>query len=335
LSFTLLTVGDILFNSHLLLNYPHLFLVFDPLLFVLAPFSFFYVRSLTNNNWKFNAWQHLHFIPAVLLCFISLTVYFKDAVTKEKLILESYAAEDTSGNIILLIAALQIFIYLIINLKLIQLNAKNVKNFYSNQESVNLKWLKNFLFLNFILWTAFVVSTLLNLKTLIDISNILFTVVVYLIGYFGIKQPNIFFYQEIIFEEKSQDGLEKKKYASSSLSNELAERYEIELLELVQNEKIYLKNDLKLSDVAEKMKIQNHHLSQLLNNKLKKNFNDFINDYRVSEFKKRLTDNNYSNFTILAIGLDCGFNSKAAMNSIFKEHTGKSPTEYRKLNFSN
>jgi len=60
------------------------------------------------------------------------------------------------------------------------------------------------------------------------------------------------------------------------------------------------------------------------------NFPDYINKYRVKEAKKLLGDNNFSAYTIVAIGLECGFNSKSTFYYAFKKFTGLTPTAYRK-----
>ncbi len=334
LFFSLLTIGDILYETRLLILFPHFLLVFDPLLFVLAPFGYLYVKNLTHKNWKFKLQHLLHFTPAISLYFLFLSVYFYDAKTKEKLILESYSVTDNSTELLLVLAAIQIFIYLLINLKLIRENAKNIKNYYSYQESVNLTWLTNFLIINFILWFAYLLSTFYHFQVMTDISNLLFTVTVYSIGYFGIRQPDIFFYEEVAPDKDLPKISSKKKYASSTLTGKLAQKYVLDLVDLMKKEKIYLINDLKLIDLAEKLHVPAHHISQVINENLKKNFNDFVNEFRVEEFKKRLLDHKYQELKILAIGLDCGFNSKAAMNLVFKEHSGMSPSAFRKQHLS-
>jgi AraC-like DNA-binding protein len=174
-----------------------------------------------------------------------------------------------------------------------------------------------------------VISTIVQIKFIIDVSNLLFTAAVYTIGYFGIRQPEIFFYDSPPQKELNEPGT-KKKYAGSTLTFELAQKYAAELVTIVQNQKIYLNSELKLVDLAEKVTIPPHHLSQVINEQLQKNFSDFINEFRVRELKERLLSDKYKHFTILAIGLECGFNSKAAINSIFKAYTGISPSAFRK-----
>jgi AraC-like DNA-binding protein len=85
-----------------------------------------------------------------------------------------------------------------------------------------------------------------------------------------------------------------------------------------------------LKQLAEKINCQPHHLSQVINQLFGKNFYDFINTFRVEEVKERIKDENYRHLTLLAIAFDCGFNSKATFNSVFKKFSGISPSVYKK-----
>ncbi|SNZ00813.1 two-component regulator propeller domain-containing protein [Flagellimonas pacifica] len=101
------------------------------------------------------------------------------------------------------------------------------------------------------------------------------------------------------------------------------------LNEEMQKNHMYLDPNLNLGQLAEKLDISANHLSMLLNDYVEKNFYDFINYYRVEEVKRRLANSSYDNQTILSIGVDCGFNSKSAFNRIFKNITGKTPSQYK------
>jgi YesN/AraC family two-component response regulator len=71
-------------------------------------------------------------------------------------------------------------------------------------------------------------------------------------------------------------------------------------------------------------------ISQLVNQNTDYNFNDYINSYRVEETKKMLSDPEYSNYTIVAIGLEAGFNSKASFYRAFRKFEEMTPSEYLK-----
>ena len=102
------------------------------------------------------------------------------------------------------------------------------------------------------------------------------------------------------------------------------------LKQLIEEQKLYLNPDLTLSVLAETVSRSEKEVSLLINEGLGKNYNDFINSYRVEEVKFRLVQPEFSHQTILSIALDSGFNSKATFNRVFKIMTGLNPSEYAK-----
>jgi len=94
------------------------------------------------------------------------------------------------------------------------------------------------------------------------------------------------------------------------------------------NEKPYLDSELSLIKLAGLLYIPSHHLSQIINEQLGKNFFEFINEYRVEEVKLLMAKNKDRKYTLLSIAYDSGFNSKSTFNSIFKKYTGITPKQY-------
>ena len=99
------------------------------------------------------------------------------------------------------------------------------------------------------------------------------------------------------------------------------------LLNFMESEKPYLDGDLTLYDLAAQMQVPPHLLSQIINRQSGKSFFDFVNHYRVEDVKRRIREEAHLRQTLLAIALDCGFNSKASFNRVFKKMTGLTPTE--------
>jgi AraC-like DNA-binding protein len=93
-------------------------------------------------------------------------------------------------------------------------------------------------------------------------------------------------------------------------------------------DKAYRKSDLSIDDLASKLKIHHNYLSQVINEREKKNFYEFVNHFRLEEFKKLLSEPKNRNYTLLALAFECGFNSKSSFNRYFKKSTGKTPSEY-------
>lgn len=91
----------------------------------------------------------------------------------------------------------------------------------------------------------------------------------------------------------------------------------------------YLDPILSLDGLAEELEIGNSNLSKMINTYSGSNFPDYINKLRVDEAKKLLGDTEFDAYTIVAIGLECGFNSKSTFYAAFKKFTGITPTAYR------
>ena len=125
----------------------------------------------------------------------------------------------------------------------------------------------------------------------------------------------------------------KEKYKTSGLTPEMAEKTLEKLLEIMEKEKPYLDPDLTLKKLSEKLFVHYNHLSQVINEKLNQTSTDFINKYRIGEAKKRLSDIENKEKTILEIAYDCGFYSKSVFNTAFKKITGKTPSQFRNKSF--
>ena len=92
----------------------------------------------------------------------------------------------------------------------------------------------------------------------------------------------------------------------------------------------YLDPFISLESLSEELNMSSGHLSSLINKYSNKHFSDFINDFRVEQVKKIIMDKAYANYTIVAIGLESGFNSKSTFYSAFKKFTNLSPSQFRK-----
>lgn len=123
--------------------------------------------------------------------------------------------------------------------------------------------------------------------------------------------------------------IQKERNSNSNIKEE----YELLIKKLkacMTKEELFLNPTLSLQQLSNKLDVSSNQLSMILNDYVGKNFFDFINYYRVEEVKRRLVDPKYKNQTLLSISGECGFNSKSAFNRIFKNLTGKTPSQYQK-----
>lgn len=131
---------------------------------------------------------------------------------------------------------------------------------------------------------------------------------------------------EILGNSNSQEPV--RKYKQSLFSDEELIRYKDRLNALMEEDKLYINPELSLRLLAEYMNLPPNHMSQLLNEGFEKNFADFINSYRLEEFKSKLNTASVHHLTLLALAYDSGFNSKTVFNTYFKKKMGISPKAY-------
>jgi YesN/AraC family two-component response regulator len=120
---------------------------------------------------------------------------------------------------------------------------------------------------------------------------------------------------------------QQQKYKSSSLSGEQIESILTRLRELMEKEKPYLKPDFSLPDLADKMKVSIHQLSQVINDGMGKTFFEMTAQYRIDEARIRLKEQ--PNIKVEEIAEQVGYNSKSSFNTSFKKLCGMTPSEFR------
>ncbi|MBR9917506.1 helix-turn-helix domain-containing protein [bacterium] len=119
-------------------------------------------------------------------------------------------------------------------------------------------------------------------------------------------------------------------FINSLLSEDEIEKYLNQLEKLMEEDEIYLDPSLSLRLLAEKLDMQANKLSWMINEKIGKNFNEYINTFRVRTFKEMALNPDNSNLTLLGLAYDSGFNSKTVFNAFFKRMEGITPKAWVK-----
>jgi AraC-like DNA-binding protein len=217
-----------------------------------------------------------------------------------------------------------------IEIKKHQTNLKNLVSFTS--QKITLNWLKILAISFYVAYFAmFILGGLSIFSNYIpfDPYSVIFGFIALFsafYSFYAIRQPLIF--GEMV-ENSHEERKEPEKYSKSGLKENEADIYLKKLLLYMDTKKPYLNGSLSILDLSDMTGIARHHITQVLNENYKRNFFTFINEYRVKEVLERFKDPRYNNYTILAIALDAGFNSKTTFNSFFKNQTGLTPSEYR------
>lgn len=301
--------------------------------FTYGPLLYLYVKFMTNTDKKFNRLEILHFVP--FIAFFTVSVIFRS----EPLVrdLRSFFRPDKliSLRIVYSIAFFfSITIYSILSFIEIKRHQENLKNLASfTSQRITLNWLK---ILSISFYVVFFILFILGGLNMIgdfipfDPYFVIFGFIAVfstVYSFYGIKQPVIF--GEVFHEENNGERKETEKYSKSGLKDIQADKYLKKLLTYMETNKPFLDGDLTINDLSDKTGIARHHITQVLNEKYKRNFFTFVNEYRVKEVMERFSEPKFNNYTILAIAMDAGFNSKTTFNSFFKSQTGLTPSEYR------
>lgn len=100
------------------------------------------------------------------------------------------------------------------------------------------------------------------------------------------------------------------------------------LTKAMETDRLFLDPELTVDKVGQHTQLSPKLISAVLNQHLHRNFNSFINEYRVDEVKRRLLNPAYEHLTLTGIAFECGFNSQATFQRTFKQLSGVSPGEY-------
>ncbi len=311
----------------------YLMIVNIPLLLIQSPFLYIYVSYIAKNEKKFKPVYLFNFLPAVLFIIAYSIIIGFGNKTQDSFNLYDYEY----FRVILLFFPLTVilaFFYIIKSYFRITKYRKTIQNQFSYTENIDFNWLKNLILIISVVWLILGISAILfkNIHLLFNIHDVVLlsvSVAIFVIGYFGFLRTNIFLYKMQTDNELVKSG---KVKSMNNTPDKTALKQIEELRTFMSEQKPYLESKLSVKQLAEMIQVSPHQLSEIINSYLHKNFFDFINEYRVEEFKNQIKEN--KNYTILGVAYNCGFNSKSSFNRIFKIFTGFTPSEYQKTHHS-
>ena len=309
-------------------NLPHLLGLVVPLPLVHGPFLLLYVSSLTKSKQSFDSLTLIHFLPAISYYLLLSPIMILPANEKLHYVFEVMPSDPPVYVAIFgFLISVSGPVYIIWSLVLLRKHSHSIKKNFSYTEKINLKWLRNLIFGMAIIWLAVLMTEFIEeeIGSAIIFSTV--TLFVFAIGYYGIRQGVIF--TDTLEGENSTDKAIKEKYRKSPLDIEQSQSLLDRLLIFMKDNKPYLETKITLPQLANQFDTNPNYLSQVINEKLDQNFYDFINKYRVEEFKKRLENEGAMNYTLFGHAQECGFSSKSSFHEVFKKQTGQTPSQYQ------
>lgn len=286
---------------------------FLPFAFLSGGLLLLFGLSFLNPEWRWQKKYLLVFAPfgAALAYSSTFKILAFSGVDVYQLSLFAHMERDL--EVASIACDLAILIYLFRRVRQIE---KTTQNF----DAVRTAWLKKVIFTLSVLWLIWGYITFLDYVYDTEYWYGVYlgmTAVIYWTGHVGIYR-----FGE---PEKKRPRPETKKPAIEKPKNE----HIVALQKLLVDDRLFLKPTLTLDELAESLHLSKTHLSRTINAELGMGFPDYLNMLRVEEAKSYLTNPDYAHYTLVAIGLEAGFNSKTTFNTAFKKQTSMTPSEYR------
>jgi AraC-like DNA-binding protein len=302
------------------------------------PLYFWYIKLLTVES-KLNLKNLWLLIPSFVMGCCSLLIYFLMTPAERMNYIQHFLLRlnTTETNTFLtrfqngvfftsrIIFALQVVIILIYGSILVKRYNQRIANFYSNLESKTIVWVNLLLF-------SFVVTSIMSIAfnaigkaffynhiLLLLIPSFIFSVLLFIIGLQGYMQNHTV--ADLEYDEQLMEVSEIKKYQNSTLKDNL--------LDLFVREEIYKQPDLKITVVSSLLQTNRTYISNLINSEFSCTFSDFVNQYRLAEAKKLLTEKTSKMYSLDFVSEKSGFGSLSTFIRVFRDSEGITPGKYR------
>ena len=328
---SLYLINYLLYLTEAIYYVPHAVGAFYPITFLIGPTFYFFVKSFLQPEFYFKEIHLLHLTPFFLSIIMTGRLYAAPVEYKLKLI-DWFLHPDGSFTWWDMIRGNDFTYHIIAYILAAYLLAKKVESIPLKKEQT--KWLRQFSFV--FLWFMILQLIFNFFAFALNFSSFTFEYVlaaitaigIHIVGYHTLGQIKL---QPISTEKNTVQNGEKDgngKYKTSPLTHEQIIVFKNKLLQLMEMEKPHLNTNLKISELANLIGLPSHHLSQILNEGMQTSYYDFINQYRIKLAQEKLIEEKYRHYSILAIGMECGFTNKTTFNRAFKKITGMTPSEY-------
>jgi AraC-like DNA-binding protein len=294
----------------------------------IGPLIYFYCQSILNPNFEIQRKDHVHFYPVIVDLFQHIS-----AVAFVIVLLLGWAnpQENSFGvwfdtyNIYADVPRwISLIIYLVLSFRLLLHGSTQSEIVY---ERTSQRWLKEFLwvFAAFgIIWLAFLVPYVIPDYTDALLGWLdwypLYVPIVVMIYWLGIRGI-------LLGRHEIRNAL-RSETPRLNLPDEAIERIIGSLRRSMEEDRIFLDASLSLSKLSTHVGVPAKTISTVIHQKFGKSFNEFVNQYRINEFKECLLKGENKKYTLTALAYECGFNSQPTFQRAFKSIVGCTPSEF-------
>lgn len=359
---SLVGLNNALMATHFFSRMPHLWRAVSFVSFLPAAFSFLYLRSVLNQEYRFRRHDWLFFVPAFLYLLSMLPFYLQPVSVKMELIKQIVANNDLIAqepeNIMpggfSTLARTFYGIGTSIAMSVLLKRWKNRLALDPTHMANNLALYRWLVLFTAVVWLFYfivffvIISHLNQWLHIWELVAFIISITVLFIAVSLLARPSILYGMRgwlqkeatLLIPDQSpiavlaQDSTPPVRKATLSIAQGTEIRQTIENY-LLQHQP-FLKPNYKLADLSEETEIPSYLLSAFVNQQYGKNFNEFINDYRVDYLFDILQSDKaqFEHYTLEALGKKAGFNSRNAFIASVKRKTGMTPSEYFSLHTS-
>ena len=320
---------------------------FAPIMFLLGPSLYFYVRGTLEDVYTLSKKDVVHFIPAVI-ALIGTIPYIFQSFEKKLSIADSIIKNvncvnqidvnlfyNISGSFVL--RALFGFSYILYCFFILWKKYPtkiNILQVPIKQYWVTYRWLIILVSSLFILTFSLAISALKPTSLVLRENFPTYGVILYQITgitYF-VMSISILLFPEILYgmpKRIDQPTTKKKKTKSKAVSDE-DPFFDVNesIIDYLHTKKPYLNPDFDISDIAFDLKIPQNHISYCISNIMNTRFTKLKSELRIQHAIELLQDGHNSSITIDGIGIQSGFKTRSYYYEVFKKETGFTPSEY-------
>jgi len=311
----------------------------EPLNFAFLPLFYFYIRSSLNPDERKKVW--IHFIPVLFWMFYMVFPFIQPDEFKYNSYVETKHPEwDYLEAVVKIsydplglrayvnqLSLVQFVAYLGASIVILMKRFRSLKQPLFKTDNELLIILRNTT-LHFILIIVIWIATKIYFGLQSDVGNYLVasyvSFMIYATSYQVMNRSDYFKTHSSFFS------FPVSKYQKSSLSEEEKEMILKKISKEMEANRYFTNNLASLSGLAKQVNESSHHVSQVINEKLNKNFFDLLAAYRVEYAKKLISDDKEMKLTVEELAEQVGYNSKSSFNIAFKKYTSQTPSEYRK-----
>ncbi len=311
--FCLILLDGYLINMRFYTLWPHFAYASAPFWYAVAPLIYLLFASAGKKTFKVRWVDLLHLLPLFIYVFLHRDYFLADSLTKIEVIDRSFDLQAPGVNWMMILFYAQNILY--ISGLLLPGRANSI----FKSRFVPILYLYGVIIILDASGMVLRLMGVIDASYLGDITTTVYTVLIYFLAYRAITSPNYLEIRSPIH----------KRYAASGLDKEGISRLSGLTRDLIVREKLFLKKDLKLQEIAAILDVNKVQLSEAINKGFGYNFNMLVNRSRVNYALDIIANENFlEKYDMNALALKCGFSNAVTFYRNFKTVTGRTPAGY-------